>query len=137
MTTMEYADIMQGMLGWCVILFAIGFCLLGVASVVYVAFRFLSLVLSMEVGILKEFQGSQRAVNIALEDVPRKESQLKEFIKARMTPTDGDFVPTDDETAFINEQVDHLRNQGLSAEELDAFVRQAVGSDIGKPEPPG
>jgi hypothetical protein len=134
---MEYADIMPSMLNWGVFLFGLGIALSGVAAMIYVAYRFLALVLSMEVGILKEFQGSQKAVNIALADVPRKESQLKEFIKARMAPTEGDFVGADDETQFLNEQVTHLRNQGLTEDELESFIRQAVNSDIGKPEPPG
>jgi hypothetical protein len=38
------------------------------------------------------------------------------------------------EEDFLNEQVEHLRRQGLTSEELDAFVRQAVGTDIGNPE---
>ena len=137
MTFMEYADIMPSMISWGVFLFGIGIACAGVAAMVYVAYRFLALVLSMEVGILKEFQGNQKAVNTVLADIPRKESQLKEFIKARMTPSEGDFIPGSDEVAFLNEQVAHLREAGLTNEELDAFIRQAVGSDIGKPEPPG
>jgi hypothetical protein len=131
---MEFADIMSTVLTWGVFLFGLGVCLLGLAATVYVAYRFMSLVVSMEAGILKEFGRSGKAVNMALEDIPKKEAKLREFIQARMAPTEGGFEPYDDETAFLNEQVMHLREKGLTDEELDAFIRQAVGTDIGKPE---
>jgi hypothetical protein len=123
-----------GLWSWAAFLFAAGVCLTGLASVVYVAFRFLSLVVSMEAGILREFKGNSKAVDKALADIPQKEAKLREFIAARMSPTEGEFVPQSDEEAFINEQVEHLRRQGMTDDELDAFVRQAVNTDIGSPE---
>lgn len=134
MTSMEYNGIIPSMMEWSVFLFCSGVCLAGVASVVYVAFRFLSLVTSMEAGILREFRSSSKAVGKALSDIPEKESKLRSFIQSRMTPTEGEFTPYSDEEAFINEQVEHLRRQGMTDEELDAFVRQAVGTDVGSPE---
>lgn len=111
--------------------------LFALAAVVYVSFRFLALVLSMEVGILKEFKVQRPAMDKALADIPEKEAKLKDFIRARMSPTEGDFTPYSDEEAFINENVEFLRRQGMTDDELDAFIRQAVGTDIGKPENTG
>jgi hypothetical protein len=46
-----------------------------------------------------------------------------------MTPTEGDFTPVSEEEQFIQENVEHLRRQGMTEEELDSFIRQAVGSE--------
>jgi hypothetical protein len=93
---------------------------LSLAGLGYVLYRFLSLIVSMEVGILKEFgsfvgSGKQNMFN-----------KIKEFAQAGMKPTEGDYVPYDDEEAFVAEQVNKLKNKGLTDEELDSFVRQAV-----------
>jgi hypothetical protein len=125
------------MWAWSGFLFSIGLCLTAFAASLYVALRFLLLVISMEAGILREFKNSSKAVDRALSDIPEKEAKLKSFIQSRMAPTDGEFVPQSDEEAFINEQVDHLRRQGMTDDELDAFIRQAAGTDIGKTETNG
>lgn len=125
---------MASMWTWAVFLFSAGFCLLGVSAVVYVAFRFLSLALSMEVGILREFRAQTKGVQQVLTQAPAAEATLKEFVKSRFSPTEGAFEAYSDEEAFIQERVEDLRRQGMTPEELDAFVRQAVGSDVGKPE---
>lgn len=122
------------MMTWAAFLFVVACCLFGLSAIVYVAFRYLSLVLSMEIGILKEFAKHGKVVDKALEDIPAKESQLREFIRARMSPTEGDFVAQNEESQFIQEQAEVLRQKGMTDEELEAFIRQAVGSDIGSAE---
>jgi len=136
-TFMEDASIMSSVWTWAVLLFSVGFCLLGVSAVVYVAFRFLSLALSMEVGILREFKTQNSGVRQILTQTPAAEATLKDFVKSRFAATEGDFQAYNDEEAFIQERVEDLRRQGMTQEELDAFVRQAVGTDIGKPENEG
>ncbi len=125
-----------------------GVFLFAAACVIYVAFRFLSLVLTLDMAMLREFKyqaiNTGQAISTASQAVTSAEeamkansvqpSKLREFIAARMSPTQGDFTPYSEEEAFINESVEHLRRQGLNDDELDAFVRQAVGTDIGKPE---
>jgi hypothetical protein len=133
---MEYTDIMPGMWILVAIIFSSALLLFAFASVVYVAYHFMSLVVSMQTALIREFKGQSKAVDIALGDIPNKEAKLKEFIKARMAPTDGGFEPYSDEGAFVQEQVDELRRQGMSQEELDAFVKQAV-SEIGKTKTTG
>ena len=116
------------------LLVAAGFFLFGLSCVIYVALRYLILVLSMDSAILHEFKGQTKTMNKIASAGPIQEEKLKTFIQARMAPTEGDFAPYSEEEAFINEQVEHLRRQGMTDEELDAFVRSAVGTDIGKPE---
>ena len=113
------------------VLLASALLLLGLACVIYVAYRFLIIVLSLDAAILHEFKGQGRNVEKMAKAGPIQEDKLKSFIQARMTPTEGDFVPQSDEEAFINEQVEHLRRQGLTDEELDLFIRQANGTEIG------
>ena len=120
--------------GIAVFLVAAALFLVAFAGAIYVVYRFLSLVLSMEIGILKEFGNKSTAANQYAQNQQVTESKLKEFIKSRFSPSEGDFQPYTDEEAFITEQVENLRRQGLSDEELEAFVRQAVGTDIGKTE---
>ena len=113
------------------LLIAAALFLFGLACVIYVAYRFLVIVLSLDAAILHEFKGHGRNVEQIAKSGPIQEEKLKSFIQARMSPTDGGFVPQSDEEAFINEQVEHLRRQGMSDEELDAFIRQANGTEIG------
>ena len=115
-------------------LFAGAFFLFAFACAIYVAYRFLSLALSMDAAFLKEFSGQQRTVQQALSQSPIQQSSLKKFSQDRMTPTEGTFEPFNDEEAFLNEQVDRLRQQGLSEEECNEFIRQAVGTSVGSPE---
>jgi hypothetical protein len=128
------------MMNWSIFLIAASLFLFALTAIVYVALRFISLVLSMEVGILKEFKGQREfvqpvgPVGVISPDAPITENKIKEFIKSRFAPTEGSFEGYNDEDAFIQEKVEDLRRQGLTQEELDAFVRQAVGTDIGKPE---
>lgn len=74
----------------------------------------------MEVGILKEFgspvgSGKQNTLN-----------KIKDLAQAGIKSTGGDYIPYDDDEAFVNEQVQKLKNKGLTDEELDVFIRQAV-----------
>ena len=126
---MEYFGII-GAWQWAGLLFAAGSFLFGLACVIYVAMRFLIIAISLDAAILREFKGQSAAVGRALGDIPEKEEKLKSFIQSRMTPTEGEFVPQSEEEQFIQEQVEHLRRQGMTDEELDAFVRQAAG-DMG------
>ena len=114
-----------------------GFFLFSLSCVLYVAFRFLILVLSLDSAILREFKGQIGRVDQVTAQGPINEKKLKDFIQSRMAPTEGDYHPYSDEEAFIQEKVEELRHQGMTQEELDAFVRQAVGSDIGSPEQNG
>jgi hypothetical protein len=113
-----------------VLLSASGLFLFGLACVIYVAFRFLALVLSLDAAILKEFQMNTNAYRDAARTNPIQESKLKDFIQSRMAPTDGDFIPVSDEEAFLQEQITELRGKGLTDEELEAFVRQAVSDKV-------
>lgn len=123
------------MLTVALLLAAGGLFLVGLAAVVYVAYRFLALALSMDMAMLREFRVQANASEKAAQSAgPVLGDRLREFISSRMAPTEGEFVPTSDEEMFIQEQVEHLRRQGLTEEELEAFMRQAVGTDIGKPE---
>lgn len=109
----------------------------GLACVIYVAYRFLALALSMDAAILREFSLTSKSIKQLTQSAgPVLGEKLKEFIANRLTPTEGDFSGSSDEELFLNEQVEHLRRQGLTEEELNAFIRQAVGTDIGKPEEP-
>ncbi len=121
----------MAMLSWALLLFCAGWFVVGLASLFYVVFRGLTLILGMEVGILKEFKSQHGVIQDVVNQGPANDSKLKQFIKSRFTPTEGDFAPYSDEEAFVQEQVDHLRRQGLSDEELDAFIRQAVSADAG------
>jgi hypothetical protein len=125
------------MMNWSLLLLAGSLFIAAIVAFVYVSFRFMSLVLSMEVGILKEFKTQREYVQPVAHtapDTPVTENKIKDFIKSRFAPTDGAFEGYNDEDAFIQEKVEDLRRQGLTPEELDEFVRHAVGTDIGKPE---
>jgi hypothetical protein len=121
---------------FCFALIAAALFLFSLACMFYVGFRFLSLVLSMEIGIVKEFRGGNTQVLEAVHEVGgdagKTQSKLKDFIASRFTPTEGEFIPVTDEEQFIQEQVEHLRQQGLTDEELDAFIRQAVADNKGQ-----
>lgn len=108
-----------------VLLFAAAMFCFGIASVIYVAFRFLSIAISLDSAILRGIKNKpQEQVQQPTE--PPLESKLREFISSRLAPTQGDFVPYADEVAFLNEQVESLRSKGLTEEELNQFIRQAV-----------
>jgi hypothetical protein len=113
------------------LLFAAGFFVLSVAAVVYVAYRFLALALSMDAAILREFK--QRPVsappmsNVGQEFPNITGSQANPFA-GKQPDTEGDFVPHSDEGAFIAEQVELIRQQqGLTEEDMEKFIRQAKG----------
>lgn len=108
-----------------------GLFLFGLSSMGYVGFRFLSLVISLEVGILKEFKGSKPSVQPVIQN-PDVLEVAKNFAKGRFEATDGTYIAQNDETQFIQEQVENLRKSsaGLTEEELDAFVRQAVSEQV-------
>jgi len=116
------------------LLIAAALLLAAFAGAMYVGYKFLHLILSMEIGILKEFGKQSGMVQQAVAQHPVTESKIKEFIKSRFSPSEGDFQAYSDEEAFINENVETLRRQGLTDDELEAFVRQAVGTDIGNEE---
>jgi hypothetical protein len=108
---------------------ALGF--FAVSACIYVAFKFLSLAISLDAALLREFK-VQNQHDIKMDaNNPITSDKLKSFIASRFTPTDGDFVPYSDEEAFLNERVAELRAKGLTDEELQSFIKQAVGTDIG------
>lgn len=107
----------------CLVLLCGAIALVAAASFVYVTFRFLSMALSLDAALLREFKGirTPQAHQAAL----TLDDQLKQFINSRMKPTDGDFVPSSEEDLFINEQVNRLREQGdFSEEEIKQFVHE-------------
>jgi len=104
------------------------------ALVIYVAFRFLSLALSVDASLLREFTKLEIKTDEHLRSTPLQADKLKSFIQSRMTPTEGAFEPYNEEELFLQQQVEHLRRSGMTDEECDAFIRQAVGTDIGTPE---
>ena len=117
------------MLIWSLFLFCAALFILAITALTWVALRFGALVLSMEVGILKEFKSQHAAVQQVIQgpDGPVETgNKLKDFIKSRFSPSEGEFVAPNDEEQFIQEQVEHMRHQGLTDEELDSFIRQAV-----------
>ena len=124
----------MSMISWAIFLFCAGWFALALAALFYVGYRAMTLIIGMEVGIVKEFKNQNGIVQQVVQQGPSTESKLKEFVKSRFTPTEGDFAPYSDEEAFIQEQVEHMRRQGLSEDELDSFIKQAVGTDIGSPE---
>lgn len=114
---------------FCAALFVFAVALMG-----YVAFRFLSLALSLDAALLREFIKVENKTDEHLRSSPVQPDKLKSFIQSRMTPTEGTFEPYDEEELFVQQQVEHLRRAGMTEEECEAFIRQAVGTDIGKPE---
>ena len=122
------------MLTWAIFLFSAACFLFALAIFLWLGLRFGALILSMEIGILKEFGGIKGTFQPVIQQHEKTENKLKDFIKSRFAPTEGEFISQSDEEQFLQEQVEHLRNQGLNQDELDAFVRQAVGTDIGSPD---
>jgi len=98
------------------------------ALLVYVAYRFLSLAISLDSFILRELQSRPQVVSSPAADTSGSilQSQLKEFIANRLKPTDGAFEFNTDEELFLNETIQNLRAQGIKEEELDAFMKHAV-----------
>lgn len=109
------------------ILAGAGLFLFGLACVVYVTYRFLSLVLSMDMAMLREVKLSSRVMASPPVETGQEpiQSQLRSFIQSRMAPTDGDFVGQSDEEMFIREQAEELKDRGvLDATEIDLFVKE-------------
>ena len=106
------------------------------ALFLWVTFHYWNIALSLGSAILSELR-SRPVTSLSTQPAASTEavlgSQLKQFIKDRMSPTEGDFVTNSDEELFIQEQVKNLRDQGnggISEEELQAFVRQAVSDKV-------
>lgn len=107
---------------WVLLSFGIGFCLFGLAALVYVAFRFMAVVTGLEISMLRELMSQRRSGQVVLNPV------------AGMGPaaTEGSFEPYDEQHAYVQERAAELRREGLAPEELDAFMQQAVADEVGK-----
>jgi hypothetical protein len=131
-----------------------GLFLLGLSSIIYVSFKFLSTILTLDISILRELQAQGNLVGesaklaeqhtkltaqVAQSAGPVLGERLRDFIAKRMAPTEGDFQPYSDEEMFIQEQVETLRRQGMfddssmTEKELDAFIR----TELAKEKPSG
>ena len=117
-----------------VLILVSGFALFGLAAVTYSAYLFASTVINLQAAVLREMR-SHPASTPGKPDNSEVASPLSfRPDDPRVAPSDGDFVGQSDEVEFVNEMAENLRRQGMTSEELDAFVRQAVGSDIGSKE---
>lgn len=119
------------MIAWSLFLFALACLMFCVAIFLWLGLRFGALVLSMEVGILREFKGTSAKVHPVGQPHVNPEV-LSNYPKSSFEATDGMFVQQDEDTQFVQEQVENLRkgNAGLTEEELDQFVRQAVADKV-------
>jgi hypothetical protein len=99
----------------------------GLAAVLYVAYRFLLLSLTMDSALHREISAMRQALMVQ-NHTPETTmgSQLKSFISERLKPTEGDFVVNTDEELFVQEQLAQLQAQGFRKDEAEAFMRQAV-----------
>lgn len=105
-----------------ILLAASGLFLFGLSCVIYVAYRFLSLVLSLDAAMLREFKLNVRSPN------PVLGRKIEYPTQPNTEPTEGSFEPTSDENMYVQEQVEQLRGiQGLSDADLASAIRQAVG----------
>lgn len=130
----------------CLILLCAACALLAFAASIFVSFKFASLAISLDINLFRELQINRELSRLTMQpsQVPNPANESKEnaaattmgqrlqdFLRSRVGASDGDFVPYSDEQAFLNEQVDGLRAKGMSQEELDTFVKQAINTDIG------
>lgn len=92
------------------------------AVAMYVAFKFAALAISLDINLTKVFQITQK---------PQAIVQPAASGVAQDKPSAEPFVPYNEEEAFLQEKIDELRGKGLSDQELEQFIRQAVGTDIG------
>jgi|GEM_PF-2911151 hypothetical protein len=109
-----------------ILLVAAAFFLAALSAVIYVAYRFLLMALSVDAALLREFKATPRQLQEAKSTENVLGGQLREFIAARMKPTEGEFVGNTDEEMFIQEQIKLAEAQGMTAEEIKAFMSQAV-----------
>lgn len=107
-------------MGWGAFFFGLGIALIGLTCMVYVAWRFLAVIAGLEMQMLREIINQQRGVAV-----------VNPLVAAgHVKPTQGDFVPYNDEEAFINERAAELRREGLAPSDLEEFVRQAVKDEV-------
>lgn len=104
----------------------------------YVSLRFAMMALSMDAALLREFkvaskhiadisQSNREILNSSGENLQTK---LRDFVASRMSPTEGEFIHQTDEEAWLAEQLNNARAEGMSKEEIQAFVSQAIGADV-------
>lgn len=121
----------------CAILVSGGLFLFGLGCVIYVSFKYLSMAIGLDAMLSRQLQSQmsammqqpQMAPGVAGQ--PNLADQLRQFMSAQKMPqTDGEFIPYSDEEAAVREEVEKLRKKGLSEEELNNFVNQAVGANL-------
>lgn len=110
------------------LVFAFAFFLFALAALIYVAYRFLSLAISMDSYILKELQSRPASIPPA-DPTSINDSMLRRFMASQEKPTEGDFVFNTDEELAIAEEVRKLKTDmsSMSEEdekELSAQIRQ-------------
>jgi hypothetical protein len=105
------------------------------ACLVYVAFKFLSLGISLDAMLSRQLymqqlqQASQQQVKQPGQQFSQQfQNELHDFMNRPQT--EGEFIPASDTESFVREEAEKLRKKGMSEEEMQQFIQQAVGAEL-------
>lgn len=98
----------------------ISFAFLSGAAFAYVLFRFLLVILSVDAAIAR---GIKELLVFQSSNSPIVGGHI-------VKPDDGDFQPMTDEEAAIAEAVRKAKEEGLTDQEIEHFIRQGVSDSV-------